>query len=83
MIRRSISFDAPSPVKLQLYISHVRSILEYCSPLWSPANVKDILLLESVQRHATKYIKKNILICHMQKDAYNFYFTTLFSPRDY
>ena len=35
MLRRSISFDAPSPVKFQLYVSHVRSILEYCSPLWS------------------------------------------------
>ena len=59
MIRRSISFDAPSPVKFQLYVSHVRSILEYCSPLWCPANVKDILLLERVQRHATKFILNN------------------------
>ena len=59
MIRRSISFDAPSPVKFQLYVSHIRSILEYCSPIWSPANVKDILLLERVQRHATKYILNN------------------------
>ena len=33
MVRRSISFDAPSPVKIQLYVSHIRcicSILEYC-----------------------------------------------------
>ena len=59
MIRRSISFDAPSPVKSHFYVSHVRSILEYCSPLWSPANVKDISLLERVQRHATKYILNN------------------------
>ena len=59
MIRRSISFDAPYPVKFQRYVSHVRSILQYCSPLWSPANVKDILLLERVQRHATKYILNN------------------------
>ena len=59
MIRRSISFDAPSPVKFQLYVSHVRSILEYCSHLLSPANVKDILLLERVQRHATNYILNN------------------------
>ena len=59
MIRRSISFDAPSPVKFQLYVSHVRSILEYCSPLWSPANVEYIVLLERVQRHATKYMLNN------------------------
>ena len=30
MIRRSISFDAPSPVKFQLYVSLVRSFLGYC-----------------------------------------------------
>ena len=54
MIRRSIRFDAPSPDKFQLYVSHVRSILGYCSPLWSPSNV-----LERVQRHATKYILNN------------------------
>ena len=59
MIRRSISFDAPSTVKFQVYVSHVRSILEYCSSLWAPANVKDILLLERVQRHATKYMLNN------------------------
>ena len=27
--------------------------------MWSPANVKDILLLERVQRHATKCILNN------------------------
>ena len=59
MIRRSISFDAPSPVKFQLYISHIRSILKYCSPIWSHANLKNNLLLERVQRHATKYILNN------------------------
>ena len=70
-----ISFDDPSPVKFQLYVSHIRSILEYCSPLWSPSNVKDILLLERVQRHATKYILKIILIYHILKDAfYHFVF---------
>ena len=30
-----------------------------CSPVCSPANVKDISLLERVQRHATKYILNN------------------------
>ena len=75
MIRRPISFDDPSPVKFQLYVSHIRSILEYCSPLWSPSNVEDISLLERVQRHATKYILKIILIYHILKDAfYHFVF---------
>ena len=69
MIRRSISFDAPSPVKFQLYISHIRSILEYWTPIWSSANVKDILLLERVQCHAMKFILNNYSDFHMQKDA--------------
>ena len=61
MLRLSIRFDVPSPVRFQLYVSHVglRSIVEYCSPLWSPANVKYVLLLERVRRHATKYILIN------------------------
>jgi len=35
---------------------YVRPILEYNSPVWSPSFVKDILLIESVQRKFTKRI---------------------------
>ena len=35
---------------------YVRPILEYASPVWSPYLVKDIDLVESVQRHFTKYL---------------------------
>ena len=42
--------------KKLLYISLVRSQLLYCSVLWRPHLVKDIEMLERVQRHATKYI---------------------------
>ena len=31
-------------------------MLGYSSPVWSPSTVKDIVLLERIQRHATKYI---------------------------
>ena len=40
-------------VKRQLYLAHVRSVLGYCSPMWSPNHVKDIIKLE---RQASKFI---------------------------
>ena len=41
---------------LTLYKSLVRSILEYCCPLWNPKKVTDIQLLEGVQRTFTSRI---------------------------
>ena len=40
----------------QLFISHVRPILEYCSCLWNTGYRGDLRLLESVQRSWTKKI---------------------------
>ena len=51
MIKRAVGYDSSDSVKRQLYLSHARSVLEYCSPVWSP-----IALLEKVQRRATKFI---------------------------
>jgi hypothetical protein len=36
------------------FISYVRSILEYCSVVWNPHLLKDISLIERVQRNFTK-----------------------------
>jgi len=36
---------------------HVRPIVEYCSPVWSPTAVGQINKIESVQRWLTKRIK--------------------------
>src|SRR5579872_673237 len=38
------------------YKSYILPLLEYCSPVWSPHSVGDILLLESVQRRFIKRI---------------------------
>ena len=51
-----IGFNAPVAIKLRLYLSHVRSLLEYCTLLWSPYQVNEIMRIERVQRHVTKFI---------------------------
>ena len=55
LIRRSISSKDPC-LRKRLYISLVRSRLIYCSQVWRPRLIKDIICLERVQRRATKYI---------------------------
>ena len=40
-----------------LFISYVRPLLEYASPVWNPMTKKNIKCLEQVQRRATKSIK--------------------------
>lgn len=56
MVKRSVGFNAPTNVKLQLYKSLCRSNLEYCSELWSPHVINDVKNIESVQRNMTRYI---------------------------
>ena len=55
MIRRTFHTGCVS-TKRQLYLSLVRSQLSYCSPIWRPHLIKNIIKLERVQRRATKYI---------------------------
>ena len=57
MIRRSLHLhSAPTETKKKLYLSLVRSKLTYCSQLWRPLLIKLIIMLENVQRRATKFI---------------------------
>ena len=70
-----------------LYISLVRSKLIYSSQLWNPYLIKDIVMLERIQRRATKFIlndytssyksrllKLNILPLMYQFDYYDILF---------
>ena len=59
MLRRSFSHTIGVSAKRSLYISLVRSQLQYCSPLWHPHFLSDIKRLETVQRRATKFIVGN------------------------
>lgn len=56
LIKRSIGYHAPSNVKRQLYVSLVRSLLEYCTQVWGGLSVGNSEKIERVQRSATKYI---------------------------
>ena len=55
VIRRTFSNNLTA-AKKQLYLSLVRSQLMYCSPIWRPYQIKDIIILERIQKRATKYI---------------------------
>jgi len=56
MIKRSVGYNAPVNVKLQLYKTLGRCNLEYSSQVWSPHNKNDIKGIESVQRAMSRYI---------------------------
>jgi len=55
LIRRTLKTNC-TQAKKQLYITLVRSQLIYCSQIWRPHLIKDIILLERIQQRATKYI---------------------------
>ena len=56
MIRRSFTIISKE-LFVFLYTTYVRPHLEYYVPIWSPYLVKDIEILEKVQKRATKLIK--------------------------
>ena len=56
LVKHTLGFNAPVAIKLQLYLSHVRSLLAYCTHLWSTFQVNEIMRIESVQRYVTKFI---------------------------
>ena len=56
LLRRVFKDSHCPQARKSLYISLVRSKLLYCSTLWRPYLLKDIELIEKVQRRATKFI---------------------------
>ena len=63
LIRRSFSHTMSVPVRrLLLYTSSVCSHLTYCSVIWRPCLCKDILILEKVQKRASKFILNDFVM---------------------
>ena len=56
LLRRTFSKLHSPEIKKKLYLSIVRSQLMYCSTIWRPHLIKDIMLIEQLQRRATKFI---------------------------
>ena len=56
LIKRTVGYEAPKNVKLQLYTSLVRSNLEYCTQAWNGLTARNKIKIERVQRAATRYI---------------------------
>ena len=56
---RALGFHAYQKSKKACYLTMVRSILEYASPIWSPTYKYLIIAIETIQRRATNYILKN------------------------
>ena len=59
LIRHTFSSLIPASTKKLLYLSLMRSRLTYCSQIWRPRLIKDIISLEQVQCQGTKYILNN------------------------
>ena len=55
-LRRSAFETHDQRARKLLYLSLVRSNLEYCSQMWAPQAANLILDIERIQRRATKFI---------------------------
>ena len=62
LIRRTFSSSSSGHCRKLLYLFLVRPVLTYCSSIWRPHLVKNIIELEKIQRHATKHILNDVTL---------------------
>ena len=68
-LKRSFKFLTKSSF-LMLYKTFVRPTLEYCTPIWNPYFAKDIDVLESIQRCATKLLPSIVSLPYQSRLRY-------------
>jgi hypothetical protein len=56
LIKRTVGFNASCEAKKRLYMSMVRSNVEYCSQIWSGTSRSNVIKIERIQRSATRFI---------------------------
>ena len=56
LLKRTCALITDIKFRRPLYLSLVKSQLSYATVVWSPASVKLRMILERVQRHATRWI---------------------------
>ena len=62
LLRRTFNTTNSITTKKFLYLCLIRSRVSYCSPIWRPFLLKNIKLLEDLQRRATKFILQDFTI---------------------
>ena len=66
MIRRNITYEENNFI-VPLYKAKFRPHLEYCIQAWNPYLMKDIYMLEKIQRRATKLISGLIYLRYEER----------------
>ena len=67
LIRRTFVCNHSPTTLVRLYVSLVRSQLLYCTQIWRPHLIKDIVNLERIQRRATKHILNDYTSCYKDR----------------
>jgi len=67
LIRRTFVWNHSQTTMIKLYVSLVRSQLLYCTQIWRPHLMKDIVNLERIQRRATKHILNDYTSCYKDR----------------
>ena len=52
---------------MKAFIIYVRTLLEYCTPVWSPHTIGNINKVEAVQRKFTKSINGLSSLCYVDR----------------